>query len=77
MGDDQDIICHGGPNFSAPAQDTPGLQSWEGFGSGHSTGFGVVMCDGSVRVISYSIDGVTHYQLSNRCDGQPIDPTKY
>jgi len=77
MGDNGDIARWGGPTFAPPAQDTPGLLEWENFGSAHASGFGVVMCDGSVRVVSFSVDAETHRRLCNRADGLPIDPTKY
>ncbi len=77
MGDNGDIVRWGGPSVTPPQPDTPGSLPWFGFGSAHSTGFGVAMCDGSVRTISFSIDLTTHGHLANRCDGQAIDPTKY
>ena len=39
-------------------------------------GFNMALCDGSVRMISYSIDMMTHIHLANRHDGQVIDPKK-
>jgi hypothetical protein len=46
------------------------------FGSAHAAGFNVVLCDGSVRTISYSIDTWVHKNLANRKDGNPIDGSK-
>lgn len=43
------------------------------FGSAHSRGFGVVLCDGSVRRIAYAIDAVTHNRLGDRADGRPVN----
>ncbi len=78
MGDNGDIYRFGDPTIPLPSQDTPGNSaSAFSFGSAHTTGFGMVMCDGSVRTISFSIDRETHRRLSNRNDGLPIDPTKY
>jgi prepilin-type N-terminal cleavage/methylation domain-containing protein len=41
----------------------------QAYGSCHTAGFGVVLCDGSVRRIDFKIDGATHRRLSNRKDG--------
>lgn len=43
------------------------------FGSAHSGGCQFVMCDGSVRMVSYSIDRVVHRRLGNRRDGSPAE----
>jgi prepilin-type N-terminal cleavage/methylation domain-containing protein len=61
----------------SPMQDTPGVVLWQRWGSAHATGCRFVFCDGSVHVISYSIDPTINNLLANRADGQPIDPTKY
>jgi hypothetical protein len=39
------------------------------FGSSHPTGFNSAICDGSVRHIEYSIDGIAFQQLGSRSDG--------
>lgn len=53
-----------------PLQDREGyeMSSSYRFGSCHAGAFGMVMCDGSVQRISYSIDGETHVNLANRAD---------
>jgi prepilin-type N-terminal cleavage/methylation domain-containing protein/prepilin-type processing-associated H-X9-DG protein len=56
-----------------PRQDTPGVDTGGCFGSAHSTGCNIAMCDGSVQNISYSIDPQTHWRLGNRADGLPVD----
>ena len=43
------------------------------FGSAHPAGFNVVLCDGSVRLISYTIDEFNYMRLGNRGDGQTLD----
>jgi len=56
-----------------PRRDTPGYDTMSSrFGSAHSTGFHMVMCDGSVHQITYTIDPKIHELLANRRDGQPI-----
>ncbi|HOM17170.1 MAG TPA: DUF1559 domain-containing protein [Thermoguttaceae bacterium] len=47
------------------------------FGASHPGGFNVVLCDGSVRPISYSISLDIFKRLCNRKDGQPIDATQF
>ncbi len=79
MGEDEDIdrraMLQWSPGY--PSQDTPGAGFRFLFGSAHVTGFGMALCDGSVRVISYSIDPTTHSRLSDRSDGQIIDGSKF
>lgn len=79
MGFNADICRWGGPNVGIPKQDTPGLSEGNNgdFGSAHSSGFNVALCDGSVRMISFSIDLTTHGRLANRMDGQVVDQSKF
>ena len=56
-----------------PVQDTPGLMAYWRFGSAHSNGFHMAFCDGSVHMISYSIDSLVHSHFGNRKDGYAID----
>jgi prepilin-type processing-associated H-X9-DG protein len=58
-------------------QDTAGFGNFAAFGSAHPNGFGASFCDGSIRVINYSIDPTLFSYLSNRADGHAINPTKY
>ncbi len=60
----------------APLPDTPGYQNTHPFGSAHVMGFNMAFCDGSVRVINYSIDTTAHRYLGSRNDGVPIDGKK-
>ncbi len=60
----------------APSQDTPSVTNCYTFGSAHSAGFNMALCDGSVRSISYSIDATTHLHLGARNDGEAIDGSK-
>jgi prepilin-type processing-associated H-X9-DG protein len=43
------------------------------FGSAHPGGCQFVMCDGSVRTISYAIDAIVHRRLGNRKDGNVVE----
>jgi prepilin-type N-terminal cleavage/methylation domain-containing protein len=56
-----------------PRQDTPGDQDYFTFGSAHAAAWNVVLVDGSVHFVSYSIDVETHQRLGNRDDGLPIE----
>ncbi len=77
MGDNGDIIRW---TNVAPRQDHPGYEmgghSYP-FGSAHSGGVNMALCDGSVRSISYSIEAETHRRLGHRADSLPIDASKF
>ena len=73
-GHDQDVVRQGS---SGPAQDRPSYACSLCFGSAHSSGWNVAMCDGSVRSVSFSIDRDTHQRLCNRSDGLVIDSGKF
>lgn len=61
--------------ISPPARDdTAGVGRT--FGSSHSKGCNISQCDGSVRLISYGIDGITHARLGNRQDGKSVSLPK-
>jgi len=44
------------------------------FGSAHPAGFQAVFCDGSARMISFSIDQELHRRLGHIKDGLPASP---
>ncbi|MBU4270615.1 MAG: DUF1559 domain-containing protein [Planctomycetes bacterium] len=60
-----------------PYQDTAGSTNGWCFGSAHANGFQMAFCDGSVQMMSYTIDSETHRRLANRKDGQAIDAKKF
>ena len=47
------------------------------FGSAHPTGCNMVLCDGSVRSINFTIEPEVHRRLSNRRDGLPVDDSQW
>jgi prepilin-type N-terminal cleavage/methylation domain-containing protein len=59
-----------------PIQDTPGYAPWYRFGGPHAAGCFFVFCDGSVKMIGYSIDAETNWRLGVRNDGLPIDASQ-
>lgn len=56
-----------------PHQDRPGILDDYAFGSAHSGAFGMAMCDGSVRRISYDIDPIAHRWLGVVDDGNVVN----
>jgi prepilin-type N-terminal cleavage/methylation domain-containing protein len=47
------------------------------FGSSHTGGFCIVLADGSVHFLTYSIDPVAFRYLGDRSDGQVIDMSQF
>jgi prepilin-type N-terminal cleavage/methylation domain-containing protein/prepilin-type processing-associated H-X9-DG protein len=76
---DQESIYTGSNNdnfrvtASQPLQDDPKVLNSCAFGSNHPYGVNFVFCDGSVRVIRYSIAVEVHRYLGNRRDQQILD----
>ncbi|MEZ6070373.1 MAG: DUF1559 domain-containing protein [Pirellulales bacterium] len=64
--------CHRSTYYE-PRQDTPGLHWQYGFGSAHAGAFNAGLCDGSVRSVSYAIDGEMHRRLGIKADGLPVE----
>jgi prepilin-type processing-associated H-X9-DG protein len=56
-----------------PLQDRPGYNNINCFGSAHPAGVNFVFCDGSVHMISDSIEFETYRRLTNRKDYLPIE----
>ncbi len=60
------------PLYYPPVRDAAGTLNYFSFGSAHPTGCQFVLCDGSVRTVSYSVDPETHRRLANRNDGLSV-----
>ena len=72
VGYDSDINCRVDSDYP-PQQDQAGLNIINNFGSAHSNGFQMAMCDGSVHMIAYAITPQIHVYLGNRQDGAGLD----
>ncbi len=59
-----------------PAQDDPSKSGYE-FGSAHYGGFNAAFGDGSVKLISYSIDPTLFNNLGDRQDGNVINESQF
>ena len=70
IGDDADIRRW---TMFPPRRDPGNYDEIQLFGSAHDSGCNVAFADGSVRVISYSIDQQTWRYLGNRHDGNPVE----
>ncbi len=57
------------PEQDRAAYDTYSMR----FGSTHSSGFGMALCDGSVHRVDYEIDKQIHYYLGVRNDGEAVE----
>jgi prepilin-type N-terminal cleavage/methylation domain-containing protein/prepilin-type processing-associated H-X9-DG protein len=82
VGLDRDTYRWGSNTVNAsycwPQRDCPGNATGHcAFGSAHSNGFQMAFCDGSVQMVNYSIDLVTHAALCNRRDGKVVDGGKF
>lgn len=67
IGDDADIRRW---TAEIPWPDSMNIESKTIFGSAHSGGCHFALCDGSVKIVSYSVDARIHRLLGNRSDGQ-------
>ena len=77
VGSDEDTArttCNDG--YHAPRQDQIGPDSSFVFGSAHVAGFFMALCDGSVRMMNYTIAPEIHRCLGNRKDGNKFDTSK-
>jgi hypothetical protein len=56
-----------------PLRDTSGVIMLLSFGSAHAAGFQVVLCDGLVRMLPFTIDPTVFTYCCNRRDHELID----
>ena len=68
VGDNQNVARW---TFLPPLRDSAGFVAPRRFGSNHPGGFGMAFCDGSVKLMNFTIDPDVHRSLGNRKDGQP------
>lgn len=64
-----DTTRHGATN---PVRDFGGNLNYEGFGSAHLNSINALMCDGSVKQISFTMGSNTTPVTLKRIDGQPV-----
>lgn len=79
-GFDPDIGRYSNHIYPPPMQDTPGVGDGNYmfiFGSAHSGGFNMAFCDGSVRMISFTVDSYAHEYLGDRDDEKAVDASRY
>lgn len=72
-----DVIRWANNGDMVPLRERRGVPHPHHFGSAHSAGCNFVFCDGSVHLISFSIDPETNKRLGNRKDGKPVDASLF
>jgi prepilin-type N-terminal cleavage/methylation domain-containing protein len=73
VGFNNDHFRSSGTNYFPPRPDNKSFPNLQVYGSAHASAFNVVLCDGSVRNITYTIAQLPFRQLGNKSDGQSID----
>jgi prepilin-type N-terminal cleavage/methylation domain-containing protein len=64
------------PTLSTPRKCTGAPNTVDMFGGPHPGGFLAVLCDGSVRMIGYSITQTVMQNLTNKADGNVLDTSQ-
>jgi prepilin-type processing-associated H-X9-DG protein len=75
QGYDWDIVRVCNPGHM-PSRDRPGLWDPSAFGAKHPSTLNMLLCDGSVHAVPYSIDEHTWTYMAGRADHEVIDTTK-
>lgn len=57
-------------SMNGPKLDKRGVSDWSSFGSSHTTGLNMAMCDGSVKFTNYSISPTVFTRMCGRNDGE-------
>ncbi|MDX1945655.1 MAG: DUF1559 domain-containing protein [Pirellulaceae bacterium] len=70
--DNDNARSSNGSIYFPPRRDTKGFTAFI-YGSAHPAGFNMAFCDGSVRMIPYTIDVTPYERLGNRGDGNTIE----
>ena len=73
VGFDNDHYRSSNATYYPPRPDNKTLSNLQVYGSAHASAFNVVLCDGSVRNIKYTIGQVPFARLGSIGDGQVID----
>jgi prepilin-type N-terminal cleavage/methylation domain-containing protein len=68
-GDDFDTLRWANASW-LPVSDKAAPYSEARFGSAHVSGCNLLLCDGSVRLVNYNIDGSVYERLGDRSDGE-------
>jgi prepilin-type N-terminal cleavage/methylation domain-containing protein len=71
-GFDNDHYRSTGAAYFPPKADNPNLGTLQVYGSAHPSVFNIVLCDGSVRGLSYNIDKQAFAWLGNKADGATV-----
>ena len=62
---------------ATPMRDQSGYDNIRLFGSAHAAVCNFAFCDGSIKGLSFDIDGTTFWRLGVRNDRQTADSSKY
>jgi prepilin-type processing-associated H-X9-DG protein len=75
-GYNNDVFRSTHANFGQPRTDRSGVFQFT-YGSAHPSGFNMSFCDGSVKVINFSVSLTIYGWLGNRKDGQALSAGSY
>jgi prepilin-type N-terminal cleavage/methylation domain-containing protein/prepilin-type processing-associated H-X9-DG protein len=74
IGFDEDTLRWANAVVAQPGQDRKGATvATRGFGSAHPSGLNMAFCDGSVRMLQYTVDRSIHRALAGKGDGLAVN----